>query len=88
MNKSIKFFKKKKKKKKKKSAPKFKLVYYIILYNIIFSAVKRLIPINLIQNKSFYLHNISVCTVYIYYVYNTYNFFFFENIYMYLFIVI
>jgi len=37
-------------------------------YNII-SVVKRLIAINRIQNKSFYLHNICVCTVYIYYVY-------------------
>ncbi len=33
------------------------------------SAVKRLIVINRIQNKSFCLHNICVCTVYIYYVY-------------------
>ncbi len=33
------------------------------------SAVKRLIVINHIQNKSFCLHNICVCTVYIYYVY-------------------
>ncbi len=35
----------------------------------IFSAVKRLIAINHIQNKRFCLHNIYVCTVYIYYVY-------------------
>ncbi len=34
---------------------------------ILISAVKRLIVINHIQNKSFGLHN--VCTVYIYYVY-------------------
>ncbi len=33
------------------------------------SAVKRLIVINRIQNKGFCLHNICVCTVYIYYVY-------------------
>ncbi len=33
------------------------------------SAVKRLIVINRIQNKSFCLHNICVCSVYIYYVY-------------------
>ncbi len=33
------------------------------------SAVKRLIAINLIQNKSFCLHNTCVYTVYIYYVY-------------------
>ncbi len=36
---------------------------------ISFSAVKRLIAINRIQNKSFCLHNIRVSTVYIYYVY-------------------
>ncbi len=34
-----------------------------------FRAVKRLIVINRIQNKSFGLHNICVCTVYIYFVY-------------------
>ncbi len=43
--------------------------YSILYYIIIFSAVKRLITINHIQNKSFYLHNICVCSVYIYYVY-------------------
>ncbi len=32
------------------------------------SAVKRLIAINRIQNKSFCLHNICMCTEYIYYV--------------------
>ncbi len=36
---------------------------------ILISAVKWLIVINRIQNKSFCLHNIWVCTVYIYYVY-------------------
>ncbi len=41
----------------------------IFLTFIYFSAVKRLIAINRIQNKSFCLHNIRVCTVYIYYVY-------------------
>ncbi len=35
----------------------------------IFSAVKSLIVINHISNKSFSLYNICVCTVYIYYVY-------------------
>ncbi len=52
---------------------------------IYFSAVKWLIAINLIQNKCFCLHNICVCTVYIYYVYinaHTYSIYF-ENIYMY-----
>ncbi len=35
----------------------------------IISAVKRLITINCIQNKSFCLHSICVCAVFIYYVY-------------------
>ncbi len=53
-------------------------------------AVKRLIEINRIQNKSFCLHNICVCSVYIYYVYinpHTYSIYF-ENIYMSIFIFI
>ncbi len=60
---------------------------YIYIY---ISAVKRLITLNRIQNKSFYLHNISVCTVYIYYVYiNTHTYsIYFENIYMYIFIFV
>ncbi len=41
---------------------------YIYIY-IYISAVKRLIVINRIQNKSFSLYNICVCTVYIYYLY-------------------
>ncbi len=48
--------------------------------NIFISAVKR------IQNKSFCLHNICMCTVCIYYVYinvHTYSIYF-ENIYMYI----
>ncbi len=36
---------------------------------IYISAVKQLIVINRIQNKCFCLHNICVCTVYIYYVF-------------------
>ncbi len=46
------------------------------------SAVKQLIAINRIQNKSFCLHNKCVCTVYIYYVYiNTHSYsIYFENI--------
>ncbi len=36
---------------------------------IYISAVKQLITINHIQIKSYCLHNICVCTVYIYYVY-------------------
>ncbi len=44
-------------------------------YLIKISAAKRLIAINRIQNKRFCLHNIYVCTVYIYYVYiNTHTF--------------
>ncbi len=49
---------------------------------ILISAVKWLIAINRIQNKSFCLHNIWVCTVYIYYVYintNTYMYIFKKN---------
>ncbi len=43
---------------------------YIYIYLYIFiSAVKWLIAINRIKNKSVCLHNICVCTVYIYYVY-------------------
>ncbi len=64
-------------------------MYYM---NILFyiSAVKWLIVINCIQNKSFCLHNICVCTVYIYYVYintRTYRIYL-KNIYMYTFILI
>ncbi len=51
------------------------------------SAVKQLIES---KNKGFCLHNILMCTVFIYYVYiNTYtNSIYLENIYMYLFIYI
>ncbi len=38
-------------------------------FYIIISAAKRLITINRIQTKSFCLHNICMCAVYIYYVY-------------------
>ncbi len=41
---------------------------YIYIY-VYISAVKRLITINHIQKKSFCLHNIYVCIVYIYFVY-------------------
>ncbi len=47
------------------------------------SAVKQSIAINHIQNKSFCLHNICVCTVYIYYVYinpHTCEYIFKENV--------
>ncbi len=37
--------------------------------HVYISAVKRLIAINHIQNKSFCLHNICLYTVYMYYVY-------------------
>ncbi len=43
-------------------------VYILRTFYVIFSAVKRLIMINRIQNKSFCLHNICVHNVYIYYV--------------------
>ncbi len=50
----------------------FIAAYLIIIllarHPTIFSAVKRLIVINRIQNKSC-LHNICVCTVHIYYVF-------------------
>ncbi len=61
--------------------------------HIYFSVVKRLIAINHIQNKSFCLHNICVCSVYIYYVYiNTHtcmyifqkNVFFIYEIYLFI----
>ncbi len=56
----------------------------LVLLIVFISAVKRLIAINRIQIKSFCLHNICVCTVYIYYVYtNTHTCnIYFENIYM------
>ncbi len=44
------------------------LSLYIYIY-IYISAVKQLIAINHIQNKSFCLHNMCVYTVYIYYEY-------------------
>ncbi len=63
------------------------IIIIIIVVNIKvikMSAVKRLIAINHIQNKSFCLHNICVCSVYICYVYiNTHTYsIYFENIYM------
>ncbi len=57
------------------------------LYDLLIcSAVKWLIVINRIQNKSFCLHYICMCTVYIYYVYiNTHTYsIYFENIYMFI----
>ncbi len=44
-------------------------VYFILILNLKISGVKRLIAINRIHNIHFCLHNICVCTVYIYYVY-------------------
>ncbi len=55
-----------------------KYIYYILSSQ----------TINHIQNKSFCLHNICACSVYIYYVYinaHTYSTYF-ENIYMFRFI--
>ncbi len=43
--------------------------FTFIWYYIIFSAGQWLIENNHIQNKSFCVHNMRVCTVYIYYVY-------------------
>ncbi len=61
-------------------------IFFIKCILFYFSAVKWLIVINRIQNKSFCLHNICVCTVFIYYVYiNTYTrSIYFENMFMYL----
>ncbi len=60
------------------------------MYLFLFSAVKQLIAINCIQNKSFCLHNICVCAVYSYYVsINTHSYsIYLENIYMYLYVYI
>ncbi len=56
------------------------------IINWLVSAVKWLITINRIQNKSFCLHNICVCAEYIYYVYvNTHTYsIYFENVYIYI----
>ncbi len=56
------------------------------IYSMKTSDVKWLIAINRIQNKSFCLHSICMCAVYIYYVYiNTHTYgIYFENIYMYI----
>ncbi len=43
--------------------------FVCLIFYIYISAVKQLIAINRIQNKSVSLHDIFVCTVYIYYVY-------------------
>ncbi len=62
----------------KKQNPKKHIISYIRLYrvkhlwgicSILNSAVKQLIAINHIWNKSFYLRNICVCTVYMCYIY-------------------
>ncbi len=45
------------------------LLFCYVTFYIYISAAKWLIVINLIQNKSFCLHNIYVCTVYIMYKY-------------------
>ncbi len=53
-----------------KSSVNKELILLHFRYNIVFfSAVKWLIAINHIQNKSYCLHNICVCAMYIYYVY-------------------
>ncbi len=56
--------------------------YYLFIFFIIFFCCQ---TINRIQNKSFCLHNIRVCTVYIYYVYintNTCIYIFKKKIYI------
>ncbi len=60
------------------------IIIYSLCLKVIYGAVKRLIMINRIQNKSFCLHNRCVCSVYIYYVYiNTHTYsMYFKNIYM------
>ncbi len=57
-----------------------------MLLLFIFSAVKGLIDINHIENKSFCLHNICFVSMYIYYVYiyKYTNSKYLENIYMHL----
>ncbi len=55
---------------------------FLYIYIYIFVLSNDYSWLNHIQNKSFCLHNICVCTVYIYYVYintHTYNIYF-ENI--------
>ncbi len=67
----------------------FLYIIYDLGVQFLDSVVKQLITINRIP-KSFCLHNIYVCTVYIYYVYlNTHTcIIYFENIYMYLYVYI
>ncbi len=63
----------------------FYFISYWVVLCLYSSAGQRLITINHIQNKSFCVYNIYVCTVYIYYVYiktHTYSIYL-ENIYMY-----
>ncbi len=65
--------------------PSWKVVKTTIILLHFISAVKWLIAINRIQNKSFCLRNICVCTVYIYVYINTHTYsIYFENIYMHL----
>ncbi len=42
----------------------FQYIYWICVYLYMHNSA---VAINRMQNKSFYLHNICVCTVYIYY---------------------
>ncbi len=51
---------------------------------IYFSAFKRLIAINRIQNKSFCLHNICLCTVYLLCVYKSTHACIYLRIFLYL----
>ncbi len=59
------------------------------MYLFIYSAVKKLIAIKRIQNKLFCLHNICVCTVYIYSVYrSTHTHIFRKYVHVYIYICI
>ncbi len=57
----------------------------VIFINILNRAGQRLIMINHIQNKSFCIHNVSVYTVYIYYLYiNTHKCIYLRKLYLYI----
>ncbi len=63
-----------------------KFCYFVMLHVIYISAAKQLIVINLIQNKSFCLHNIYVFTVYIMYKYTHIQYIFWKYLHVYIYI--
>ncbi len=63
-----------------------KFCYSVMLHLIYISAAKQLIVINLIQNKSFCLHNIYVFTVYIMYKYTHIQYIFWKYLHVYIYI--